>query len=102
MTTEATTTTLGTKTIELGCLEKREVITTDGRIIGDLTGAQIDVSTWRVPYIVVEVNKDVADAINVKKPVLRTAKANVPVDLVRTIADTVQLNVDLDGLRGRL
>jgi sporulation protein YlmC with PRC-barrel domain len=84
--------------LELGCIEDRDVITTDGRNIGSLTGAWIDIGTWSVTSLVVELNKDVVDELNVKKPILRTAKVNIPTNYVKNISDVVQLNTDVPTL----
>ncbi len=66
------------KPLEMGCIGDRDVITNDGRNIGRLKGAWIDMGTWSVSALVVELNKDVVDELNVKKPMLRTAKVNLP------------------------
>ena len=84
--------------IEMGCLESKNVITTDGRMIGVLTGAYMDTSNWSVTSLVVELEKDVVSELNVKKPLLRTAKVTVPTSTVLNIADVVQLNTDMANL----
>jgi sporulation protein YlmC with PRC-barrel domain len=84
--------------LELGDLEDRDIITTDGRVIGKLTGAWIDTSSWTVSSLVVELNKDVVDELNVKKPILKHARINLPTTYVKRVADVVQLNVDISGL----
>jgi sporulation protein YlmC with PRC-barrel domain len=96
---ESTTPTVTTaKPLEMGCIEDREVITTDGRNIGTLTGAWIDLGNWSVTALIVELNKTVVDELNVKKPVLRTAKVNIPTAYVKNIGDVVQLNTDVPTL----
>jgi sporulation protein YlmC with PRC-barrel domain len=95
---QETPTVTTTKPLEMGCIEDREVITTDGRNIGTLTGAWVDLGTWTVTALIVELNKDVVDELNVKKPALRTAKVNIPTNYVKNIADVVQLNADVPTL----
>ncbi len=101
MTSETTTTTEG-QAVEVGCIDKKDVITTDGRNIGELTGAYIDVNSWAVTGLLVEINKDIVDELNMKKPMLRTAKAKIMTNLVRVVSDTVQLNVPMTDLAGNL
>ncbi|MBI0584249.1 MAG: PRC-barrel domain-containing protein [Methanomassiliicoccus sp.] len=84
--------------LELGCIGKKDVITTDGRNIGTLSGAWIDTTAWTVISLVVDLNKDVVSELNVKKPILRTAKVNVPTANIKNIADVVQLNSDITNL----
>jgi sporulation protein YlmC with PRC-barrel domain len=86
------------KPLEMGCIEARDVITTDGRNIGTLTGAWIDMGTWTVGALIINLNKEVVDELNVKKPVMRTARVNIPVSYVKNIADVVQLNADVPTL----
>ncbi len=82
----------------MGCLENKNVITTDGRIVGVLSGAWVDTSTWTVTSIIIELEKNVVDELNVKKPLLRTAKVTVPTSTVLNIADVVQLSTGFGGL----
>jgi sporulation protein YlmC with PRC-barrel domain len=91
-------TTVKTMPLEMGCLESRNVITTDGRMIGVLSGAYMDTSSWTVTSLVVELEKDVVAELNVKKPLLRTAKVTVPTSTILNIADVVQLNTDMANL----
>lgn len=93
-------TTTQSRPLEMGDLEDRDIITTDGRVIGTLKGAWIDTSTWSVSSLVVELKKDVVDELNVKKPILKAAVVNLPVTYVQKVADIVQLNVDMTTLSG--
>jgi sporulation protein YlmC with PRC-barrel domain len=95
---QETPTVTTTRPLEMGCLEDRDVITTDGRNIGTLTGAWVDLGNWSVSALIVNLNKEVVDELNVKKPVLRTARVNIPTNLVKNIADVVQLNADIPTL----
>ena len=54
--------------------------------------------TWTVTALIVELNKEVVDELNVKKPILRTARVNIPTSYVQNIADVVQLNTDVASL----
>jgi sporulation protein YlmC with PRC-barrel domain len=91
-------TTVKSKPLEMGCLESKNVITTDGRMVGTLTGAYMDASNWTVTALVVELDKDIVNDLNVKKPLLRTAKVTIPTSTVLNIADVVQLNSDMANL----
>lgn len=91
-------TTVTSKPLEMGCVESRNVITTDGRMIGTLTGAWMDTNNWTITSLVVELEKEVVEALNVKKPLLRTAKVSIPTSAVLNVADVVQLNTDVANL----
>ncbi|MDW5562513.1 MAG: hypothetical protein SA339_04730 [Methanomassiliicoccus sp.] len=95
---QESTTAVQSKPLEMGCLESKNVITTDGRMIGVLTGAWVDTTNWTVSSLVVELEKDVVEDLNVKKPLLRTPKVTLPTSTVQRIADVVQLNTDMTNL----
>ncbi|NLK25941.1 MAG: hypothetical protein GX307_05120 [Euryarchaeota archaeon] len=95
-------TTAMSRPLEMGDLEDRDIITTDGRIIGQLKGAWIDTSNWSVASLVVDLNKDVVEELNVKKPILKAARVNLPTTYVAKVADIVQLNVDMTTLSGAI
>lgn len=97
--TEATT---ASRYLELGCLESREVVTTDGRVIGHLLGGWIDPSNWTVTDLVIELDKRAIDDLAVKKHVLRSSKVRIPTSSVKLFSDVVQLNSDIGGLSGSL
>lgn len=95
-----TETKLSTRELELGCMEPREVVTTDGRVIGHLLGGWVDPTTWTMTDLVMELDKRAIDELAVKKRVLRSSKVRVPTSYVATFSDVVQLNTDIGSLSG--
>lgn len=83
-------------------MEPREVVTTDGRVIGHLLGGWIDPSSWTVTDLVIELDKRAIDELAVKKHVLRTSKVKVPTKNVAIFSDVVQLDSDIGALSGSL
>jgi sporulation protein YlmC with PRC-barrel domain len=81
---------------------ERNVITTDGRRIGHMTGILVDASTWKVQAIVVKLEKAILDELNIKKPIFSTPSVSIPVDLVSNTSDVVQLNGEFSSLIGIL
>ncbi|HOL07909.1 MAG TPA: PRC-barrel domain-containing protein, partial [Methanomassiliicoccaceae archaeon] len=95
-------TTTQSRPLEVGEIEERDVITRDGRIIGHLKGAWIDTSNWTISSLIIDLKKDVVDELNVKKPILKAARINLPTNYVQRVADVIQLNVDMSGLSASL
>lgn len=95
---QQTPTVAATKPLEMGCIESRDVITTDGRNIGTLKGAWLDLSNWTVTSLIIDLNKEVVSELNVKKPMLRTASVTIPTKYVSNVSDVVQLNTDVATL----
>lgn len=85
-------------TLELSLVDRKDVITKDGRKIGSLIGANLDTTSWVVHSIIVEVNKEIIKDLKVKKSVLKLPKINVKTNLVSGVGDVVQLTVDLKSL----
>jgi sporulation protein YlmC with PRC-barrel domain len=81
---------------------ERNVLTTDGRRIGQMTGVLVDTSTWKVQAIVVKLEKAILDELNIKKPIFSTPSVSIPVDLVSKASDVVQLNGEFSSLIGIL
>ncbi len=84
--------------MEVGCIQPKDVITTDGRRVGSLSGAWIDVGTWTVTSLTVNLDKTVVDELSLKKPLLRSAKTNIPTSLIKNISDVAQLNINMATL----
>ncbi|NLI74360.1 MAG: hypothetical protein GX369_06290 [Euryarchaeota archaeon] len=91
-------TTTKSQPLEMGHLDERDVITSDGRLIGQLKGAWIDTNNWSVSSLIIDLKKESVDELNVKKPVLKAARINLSTNHVKRVADVIQLNVDMSGL----
>ncbi|NLT37052.1 MAG: hypothetical protein GXX95_02710 [Methanomassiliicoccus sp.] len=87
--------------MEMGCIKSRVVITTDGRKIGTLSGAWVDLKNWNVTALVVDLDKNVLEELNVKKPIIGSAKISLPTSSIMNMADVAQLNIDMTTL-GRM
>jgi len=84
--------------MEMGCIKARDVITTDGRKVGVLSGGWIDVKSWNVTALVIDLDKNVVDELNLKKPILRSAKISLPTSSIKNMSDVAQLNIDMTTL----
>jgi|UPI00036784DC sporulation protein YlmC with PRC-barrel domain len=83
-------------------MEPREVLTTDGRVIGNLLGGWIDPSNWTVSDLVIELDKRAVEELAVKKHALRSSKVRIPTSRVKIFSDVVQLDADIGTLSGSL
>jgi sporulation protein YlmC with PRC-barrel domain len=89
-------------TMEVGCLKEKNVITKDGKMIGTLIGAEIDPETWIVPFVKIDIEKDMIEPLGLEKSLIRGTKTRLSTELIATVADIVQLNVNLADLREAL
>jgi sporulation protein YlmC with PRC-barrel domain len=88
--------------IELSSIERKHVITKDGRNLGDMVGSNIDTSKWTVTSIIVELHADMVKPLNQKKPFMGKARIKVRTDFIGVVGDVIQLTLDLDMLKTHL
>lgn len=86
------------KPMELRWVESKEVISSEGRSIGTLSGALLNLSNWTVSSLLIELNKTVLEELKVKKPLLHLAKVTIPTSVIKNFSDVVQLNTDIATL----
>ena len=84
----------------IGYLESKDVLTTDGRLGGFLRALLIDPKNWTVASMVVEVDRDILEEVGIKKPLLDRALVDIPAKFVKGASDVIQLNEDLEKMRG--
>jgi sporulation protein YlmC with PRC-barrel domain len=82
-------------------LNWKKVQTSDGVIIGEAEGGEVDTKTWRVTHIHVGLNDATLKEFGLKKPLLGQVFVCLPVELVERIDDSVKLNLTLAKLKNR-
>ena len=84
--------------MELSSVEKKRVISKDGRELGTLAGSTIDTSNWTVLNIMVNVPKEPAKELGIKKKWFKPVIINVSTDLISVVGDVIQLRLDMKEL----
>ncbi|MDD1772176.1 MAG: hypothetical protein LUQ09_04580 [Methanomassiliicoccales archaeon] len=84
--------------MELSSEEKKRVISKDGRELGTLAGSTIDTTKWTVLSIMVDVPKEQAKVLGIKKKFLKPVIINVSTDLIAVVGDVIQLRLDMKEL----
>lgn len=70
----------------------KKVLSSDGREVGQVTGVQFDVQTWKVAWIDVKVPRDTLPDLGMKKPLMGTHSIKVSPDRISNVTDTVMLS----------
>jgi len=83
--------------IRLGELKKKDVISSDGKIIGSIEGVTI-LGKWKVGDLTVKIEKDVSETLGLKKPILFSLRMGLGVDNIKAISDRVLLDKPLNQL----
>lgn len=78
-----------------GALFGKEVVTADGRDLGDLKDLEVEGDGWAVSSLVVRLNRDVLEEIHLKKPLVGSQEFVVASAHVASVSDKILLNKDL-------
>jgi sporulation protein YlmC with PRC-barrel domain len=84
--------------MELSSVDKKRVISKDGRELGILAGSTIDTAKWTVLNIMVNVPKEQSKVLGIKKKLFRPVIINVSTDLIAVVGDVIQLRLDMKEL----
>ena len=91
-----------TRPLEIGETDNKDVVSSDGKILGKMTGMWINTTNWNVEHLIVEMDKNTAEKLDLKKKMLRSTKTALPVRYVEVVSDVVKLNSTLEELSGSL
>lgn len=72
----------------------KKVIGTSGNIIGEVKGASINTKTWQVLQLQIKLSDIAAEELGLKKK-FRSSTANMPVRLVQTVGDVINISLSL-------
>jgi sporulation protein YlmC with PRC-barrel domain len=89
-------------TVELDLVDIKRVITKDGKDIGVVSACNLDVNTWKINSLIVNVEKQIARDLKMKKRLFRGVNITVQTNLVSNMTDVAQLSIDLAELKKQL
>ena len=85
----------GTKFSEL---DKKGVISSDGREIGEVADFIVDPEAWSVTALMVKLDRDLLEQFHMKRPMFGTQTIQLPTRYVSGVGDKVLLTKKLDEL----
>ncbi|MCU0860718.1 MAG: hypothetical protein MUE65_00155 [Methanomassiliicoccales archaeon] len=88
--------------LNFSAIDKKQVMTTDGKNIGTMVGCTVDDANWSVGVLSVELTKEISEFLGAKGGMLKSPIVGVKPSHVGTIGDAVMLNVSLGDLRGQV
>ncbi|MGQ9722189.1 MAG: PRC-barrel domain-containing protein [Candidatus Jordarchaeum sp.] len=80
-------------------LEGKEVIAPDARIIGHVSGIDVDFSEWKVTHLRVDLSNELVETFGYKKPFFGRLEILIPVEAISNTADVVTLNKTVEELK---
>ena len=79
-------------------LNGKEVVGTEGYILGEVDGVDIDLNTWQVNAFYVSLNDNATAELGFKKMLLSKIKVCLPTQLVKSVGDVITLNEPIRNL----
>jgi len=75
------------------------VVTSDASTIGKVDGTELDIDSWMVTHLRVDLNDDSARLLSLKKPFMGGIRIGLPVSQILKVGDVVNLKVTLSQIR---
>jgi len=80
-------------------LEGKKVVDTKAKIIGTVSGIEIDLVEWKVTHLQIELTDELVETLGYKKPFLGHVEILLSVDAVKAVADVVALDKAIKELK---
>jgi sporulation protein YlmC with PRC-barrel domain len=80
-------------------LEGINVVSSEAKIIGQVSGIEIDLDQWKVTDLRIQLSDEMIEYLGYKKPFLGHVEIRLAVDAVKSIADVVSINKPVTELR---
>jgi sporulation protein YlmC with PRC-barrel domain len=87
--------------LELSVRQRKHVISREGKRVGDLVGLIVETRAWSVTGLQVEVDKEMANFLGIKRQLFKPEMFTIGTDQVSGLEDVVQLKADLEMLKQR-
>ena len=85
--------------VSMNVLFGKNVVGEDARVIGESTGAQIDLPRWLITHIQVKLTDEVTRELGYKKPFLGSVEVLLPVGFIKAIGDLISVNKNIKELK---
>jgi sporulation protein YlmC with PRC-barrel domain len=79
-------------------LDGKKVVGTEGYILGEVEGIDIDLNTWRANAFFISLSDDAASELGVKKPFLSKITVCLPTQLVEAVGEVITLKEPIRNL----
>ncbi len=86
---------LGVSILKVGNMNGMKVITADAFTLGEVDGTHVDLATWRLTHLDVELTKEATKELSFKKPMFGSLKVSLPITAVKEVGDVMTLNKSL-------
>lgn len=70
----------------------KQVITTDGKVLGEIEGSEVDSETWQMTHFYVSLSGEATKEFGFRKPILGSVNVCLPVSIIKSIGEVISLN----------
>jgi len=85
--------------VSVNVLFGKNVVGEEAIVIGESTGAQIDLSRWIITHIQVKLTDEVTRELGYRKPFLGSVEVLLPVEFVKAVGDIISVNKSIKELK---
>ncbi len=79
-------------------LSGKKVIGSNGNILGEVSGIELDLASWKANYLYIDVSEDTAKELGIKSSFWSATTVCMPITAINQVGDVITLNVS--SLRG--
>jgi sporulation protein YlmC with PRC-barrel domain len=77
----------------------KRVLGANAYMLGEVTGADIDIGKWQVTHLHVSLADDAVRKLGYKKPFMGSVVVCLPVELIQAVGDVITLNKGINELK---
>jgi len=80
-------------------LNGKKVIDSEAQVLGEVAGIEIDIASWTVTHLCINLSDKAIEALGYKKPFLGKVQIDIPVGIVKAVKDVVTLDKSLAEIK---
>ncbi|MCW4017873.1 MAG: hypothetical protein NWF00_04225 [Candidatus Bathyarchaeota archaeon] len=80
-------------------LHGRKVVDSEGYILGEVDGVDVDLSTWQATGLLVGLNDEATGELGFKKPFLSKIVISMPTRIVKAVGEVITITESLKSLK---
>jgi sporulation protein YlmC with PRC-barrel domain len=80
-------------------LNGKAVIDSAAQILGEVAGVEIDLSTWKLTHLCINLSDTSIETLGYKKPFIGKIQVDLPVEIVKAVKDVVAIDKSTAEIR---
>jgi sporulation protein YlmC with PRC-barrel domain len=80
-------------------LNGKQVITSEAQLLGEVEGVEINIDEWKVTGLHINLEKEIIEKFNFKKPLFGSVIVLLPVTTIKAVGDVIALDRTIDELK---